>query len=274
MYKDDTYLEAVTFLSKFNNLKVIKDEDELKYFIQDKKEEFNNIENELKEIIPSIFNTPIISSNIKQENIEQIINKMAKLEEVSKSFKRGFIYKYQEPESKRVLNEITMLLVNSNKDCKDEFNKYVDTCVKIDKMLQKVDSFKDYEKIKNSARTEMIKKVGNQILKFIKETKTEEYKRKSEEWKEKREYWNQKNNEFEENQGEFEARQEMYEKQLRESNIRQLIQETYTLLFQENMSKFQRFKRITRTFGDLSKREIKEMIKNNKSSGIDWYNEL
>ena len=97
---------------------------------------------------------------------------------------------------------------------------------------------------------------------------------KSEEWKEKREYWNQKHKEFEENQGEFEARQEMYEKQLRESNIRQLIQETYTLLFQENMSKSQQFKRITRTFGDLSKREIKEMIKNNKSSGIDWYNEL
>lgn len=274
LYKDDTYLEAVTFLSKFNNLKVIKDEDELKHFIQNKKEEFNNIENELKEIIPSIFNTPIISSNVKQENIEQIINKMAKLEEVSKSFKRGFIYKYQEPESKRILNEITMLLVNYNKDCKDEFNRYVDTCVKINKMLQKVDNFKDYEKIKNSARTEMIKKVGNQILKSIKETKTEEYKRKSEEWKEKREYWNQKHKEFEENQGEFEARQEMYEKQLRESNIRQLIQETYTLLFQENMSKFQRFKRITKTFGDLSKREIKEMIKNNKSSGIDWYNEL
>ena len=274
LYKDDTYLEAVTFLSKFNNLKVIKGEDELKYFIQDKKEEFNNIENELKEIILSIFNTPIISSNVKQENIEQIINKMAKLEEVSKSFKRGFIYKYQEPESKRILNEITMLLVNSNKDCKDEFNRYVDTCVKIDKMLQKVDTFKDYERIKNSARTEMIKKVGSQILKSSKETKTEEYKRKSEEWKEKREYWNQKHKEFEENQGEFEARQEMYEKQLRESNIRQLIQETYTLLFQENMSKFQRFKRITRTFGDLSKREIKEMIKNNKSSEIDWYNEL
>ena len=274
LYKDDTYLEVVTFLSKFSNLKVIKDEDELKHFIQDKKEEFNNIENELKEIIPSIFNTPIISSNVKQENIEQIINKMAKLEEVSKSFKRGFIYKYQEPESKRILNEITMLLVNSNKDCKDEFNKYVDICVKIDKMLQKVDNFKDYEKIKNSARTEMIKRVGNQILKSIKETKTEEYKRKSEEWKEKREYWNQKHKEFKENQGEFMARQEMYEKQLRESNIRQLIQETYTLLFQENMSKFQRFKRITKTFGDLSKREIKEMIKNNKSSGIDWYNEL
>ena len=35
--------------------------------------------------MPSIFNVPIISSNVKQENIEQIVNKMAKLEEVSTS---------------------------------------------------------------------------------------------------------------------------------------------------------------------------------------------
>ncbi len=273
LYKDDTYLEAVTFLSKFSNLKVMKSENELKQFIQNRKEEFENIEGELKEIMPSIFNTPIISSNIKQENIEQIINKMAKLEEVSKSFKRGFIYKYQEPESKRVLNEITMLLVNSNKDCKNEFNRYVDTCVKIDKMLQKVDTYKEYEKIKNQARSEMIKKIGNQILKSIKETKTEEYKRKAAEWKEKREYWNFKNKEFEEKQAEFETRQQLYENQLRESNIRHLIQETYKLLSEENISRFQRFQRATRTFGDLSKREIKEMIRNGRSSGFEWHNE-
>ena len=273
LYKDDTYLEAVTFLSKFSNLKVMKNEDELNEFIQNKKEEFKSVEDELKEIMPSIFSTPIISSNIKQENIEQIINKMAKFEEVSKSFKRGFIYKYQEPESKRILNEITMLLVNSNKDCKNEFNRYVDTCVKIDKMLQKVDTYKDYEKTKNQARNEMIKKIGNQILKSIKETKTEEYKRKSAEWKEKREYWNFKTKEFEEKQGEYEARQLLYENQLRESNIRQLIQETYKLLSEESMSKFQRFKRSTRTFGDLSKREIKEIIRNVKSSGFDWFGE-
>lgn len=104
-----------------------------------------------------------------------------------------------------------MLLVNSNKDCKEEFNRYVDTCVKIDKILQKVDTYKDYEKIKNYARTEMIKKIGNQILKSIKETKTEEYKRKSAEWKEKREYWNFKHKEFEQKQGEYMEKTEEFE---------------------------------------------------------------
>ena len=140
-------------------------------------------------------------------------------------------------------------------------------------MLQKVDTYKEYEKIKNQARSEMIKKIGNQILKSIKETKTEEYKRKAAEWKEKREYWNFKNKEFEEKQAEFETRQQLYENQLLESNIRHLIQETYNLLSEENISKIQRFKRATRTFGDLSKREIKEIIRNSRSSGLDWFGE-
>ena len=93
------------------------------------------------------------------------------------------------------------------------------------------------------------------------------------EWKEKREYWNFKNKEFEEKQAEFETRQQLYENQLRESNIRHLIQETYKLLSEENISRFQRFQRATRTFGDLSKREIKEMIRNGRSSGFEWHNE-
>lgn len=274
LYKDNTYLEAVTFLSKFNDLKVIFTDEELQKFLDKKKEEFENIESELKEIIPSVFRIPIISSNIKQENIEQIINKMAKLEKVTNSYKKGFIYQYQEPEAKRIINEITLLLVNSNVDCKKQFTNYIDTCVKIDKVLQKVNTYKDYEKVKNVARYEMLKKVGNQLLKVIKETKTEEYIRKKQEWIEKREYWNQKHKQFEEAQGEYQARQELYNKQFQEINIRNLIQDVYKLLTEENMSKYQKYKRITKTFGDLSKREIKEMIKQNKSYGMDWYHEM
>lgn len=274
LYKDNTYLEAVTFLSKFNDLKVITTDEELQSFLDKKKEEFENIESELKEIIPSVFNIPIISSNIKQENVEQIINKMAKLEKVTNSYKKGFIYQYQEPEAKRIINEITLLLVNSNVDCKKQFTNYIDTCVKIDKVLQKINTYKDYEKVKDVARYEMLKKVGNQLLKVIKETKTEEYIRKKQEWIEKREYWNQKHKQFEEVQGEYQARQELYEKQFQEINIRNLIQDAYKLLTEENMSKYQKYKRATKTFGDLSKREIKELMRKNKNAGMDWYHEM
>lgn len=208
LYKDDTYLEAVTFLNKFNDLKVITTDEELQEFLNKKEEEFKNIETELKEIVPSIFNIPIISSNIKQESIEQIINKMAKLEKETNGYKKGFIYQYQHPEAKRIINEITLLLVNSNVDCKKQFTNYIDTFVKIDKVLQKVNTYKDYEKVKDTARYEMLKKVGNQLLKFIKETKTEEYTRRKQEWIEKRKYWNEKHKQFEEAQGEYQARQE------------------------------------------------------------------
>lgn len=274
LYKDNTYFEAVTFLSKFSNLKVINTKEDLQDFLDKKQEEFEQIESELKEIMPSVFNTPIISNDIKEENIEQIINKIAKLEKISNSYQRGFIYQYQEPKAKRIINEISLLLLNSNDDCKNKFTTYIDTCVKIDKVLQKINTYKDYEKSKNTARYEMLKKIGNQLLKFIKETKTEEYARKKQEWLERKEYWNQRNQKFQEAKGEFEARQELYEKQLQEINIRNLIQDAYKMLSEENISKFQKYKRATRTFGDLSKREIKELMKKNKDAGIDWYHEM
>lgn len=274
LYKDNTYFEAVTFLSKFSNLKVINTKEDLQDFLDKKQEEFEQIESELKEIMPSVFNTPIISNDIKEENIEQIINKIAKLEKISNSYQRGFIYQYQEPKAKRIINEISLLLLNSNDDCKNKFTTYIDTCVKIDKVLQKINTYKDYEKSKNTARYEMLKKIGNQLLKFIKETKTEEYARKKQEWLERKEYWNQRNKEYQEAQGKFEARQELYEKQLQEINMRNLIQNIYKMLSEENISKFQRYKRATRTFGDLSKREIKEIMRRNKDAGIDWYHEM
>lgn len=274
MYKDNTYLEAVSFLSKFNKLIVIEDKKSLEKFIKDVKNEEKSIDDELKEIMPSSFNIPILTSEIKSENLEQIVNKIAKLEKVSDSFKKGYIYKYQEPECKRIINEISTLLINCNEECKEKFNNYVNTCIRIDKILQKVNTYKDYENIKNKAKTEMIRKVGNQLLKTIKESKKENYIKKSQEWKEQREYWFKKKQEYEENQGKYEARQELYEKQLQEINIRNLAKDVYRILAEENISKNQTLKRITKTFGDLSKREIKEIMRKNKDAGFDWYHEM
>ena len=104
LYKDNTYLEAVSFLSKFNKLIVIEDKKSLEKFIKDVKNEEKSIDDELKEIMPSSFNIPILTSEIKSENLEQIVNKIAKLEKISDSFKKGYIYKYQEPECKRIIN--------------------------------------------------------------------------------------------------------------------------------------------------------------------------
>ena len=44
LYKDNTYLEAVTFLSKFSDLRVMYSKEELQKFLDKKQEEFENIE--------------------------------------------------------------------------------------------------------------------------------------------------------------------------------------------------------------------------------------
>ncbi|MDO5555838.1 MAG: relaxase MobL [Clostridia bacterium] len=266
LYKEKTYLETTLFLSNFKDLIIFKNKKELEDHMKFINIQMENIENELKEIMPTIFETPIIPVNIEESSIERITNNLVKIEKTSNGFKKGFKYQYQESKTKEVIDETTMLIINSSMYYKAEFNKYIETCVNIDKILQKIENNKQYQKSRNNAKLFLLNKVGNQILKSLKEYKTEEYKKKQEEWKIKREFWDRKklNNDLNELN---------YKKELESINTKLLIKEVYKLLSQENLSKGSKLKRITKTFGDLSKREIKELIRKNKNTGLDWYNE-
>ena len=169
---------------------------------------------------------------------------------------------------------ICFLSLKTHIDGTESFSDILDFNYRFKTLCSEFSNLKDYENIKNKAKTEMIRKVGNQLLKTIKESKKENYIKKSQEWKEQREYWFKKKQEYEENQGKYEARQELYEKQLQEINIRNLAKDVYRILAEENISKNQTLKRITKTFGDLSKREIKEIMRKNKDAGFDWYHEM
>ena len=268
LYKEKSYLEATQFLTNFET------KEDLQKYIEEKREEEINIEEELKEIMPNVFNIPVVSAEITEEYLDAIVKKLIELKGVTENYKKGFKYQYQTPSSKEFIDEISMLLINSSSVCKSEVEKYIETCVNIDKVMQKIYNYKDYEKSRNQAKQFIFNKIGNQILKFAKEIKTEEYELKKAEWKEKREFWNKKAMEYEEKQVRYEQRQELYEKQWQRINIQNLIRETFTMLVQENLSKTTNLKRRTRTFGDLSKREIKELIKKNRNSSRSWYPEI
>lgn len=47
----------------------------------------------------------------------------------------------------------------------------------------------------------------------------------------------------------------------------------FSLAQKEYISKFQRLKRTTRTFGDLFKRKMKELIRNSRNEGFEWISE-
>lgn len=274
LYKEKSYLEATQFLTNFEKLCMFKTKEDLQKYIEEKKNEEISIDEELKEIMPTVFNIPVTSAEINEEYLDAIVKRLIELKGVTENYKKGFKYQYQTPSTKEYIDEISILLINSSKACKSEVEKYIETCVNIDKVMQKIYNHKDYEKSRNQAKQFILNKVGNQILKFSKEIKTEEYELKKAEWKEKREFWDKKAMEYEEKQVKYEQRQELYEKQWQRINIQNLIRETFTMLVQENLSKSTGLKRRTRTFGDLSKREIKELIRKNKNSSRSWYPEI
>lgn len=271
LYKDKSYLETVQFLTNFEDLCIFDNKENLEEYKKSKQQETINIENELKEIIPTVFNIPIISVEINEEYLDAIIKKIIELEKVSNKYKKGFKYQYQTPMTKQVLDEISMLLLNVSNACKSEVENYIEICVNIDKVMQQIDNYEDYSKSRDKANKFVMNKIGNQILKFVKEMKTEEYERKKEEWKTKKEYWNKKNQKLQEKQVQFETRQELYEKQWQKINIQNIIKDTFIMLAQENLVQTSKYKRITKTFGDLSKREIIELVKKNKNKGFEWY---
>lgn len=274
LYKEKSYLETTQFLTNFEKLCMFETKEQLQNYIEEKKNEEINIEEELKEIMPTVFNLPVISAEITEDYLDAIIKKIIELEEITEKYKKGFKYEYQTPVSKEFIDEISNLIINASKECKQEVERYIETCVNIDKVMQKIYSHKDYEKSRNQAKKFVMNKIGNQVLKFVKEMKTEEYLSKKKEWKEKRELWNKRFEQNLESKVKYEQRQELYEKQWQKNVIQSLIKETFTLLAQENLSKTTNFKRRTRTFGDLSKREIKELIRKNKNSSRNWYPEL
>ena len=274
LYKEKSYLEATQFLTNFEKLCMFETKEDLQKYIEEKKNEEISIDEELKEIMPTVFNIPVTSAEINEEYLDAIVKRLIELKGVTENYKKGFKYQYQTPKTKEFINEISMLLINSSSVCKSEVEKYIETCVNIDKVMQKIYNYKDYEKSRNQAKLFILNKIGNQILKFAKEIKTEEYELKKTEWIKKREFWNKKAMEYEEKQVRYEQRQELYEKQWQRINIQNLIRETFTMLVQENLSKTTYLKRRTKTFGDLSKREIKELIRKNKNSSRSWYPEI
>ncbi len=274
LYKEKTYLETTQFLTNFERLCMFDTKEKLEKYIREKENENINIDNELKEIMPTVFNVPIIAPEINEEYLDAIVKKLINLEKVTENYKKGFKYQYQTPDSKFCIDEISTLLINSSKECKQEVERYIKTCVDIDKIMQKIYKYKDYERSRNKAKIFVMNKIGNQILKFIKDIKSEEYQIKKEEWKAKRDFWNQKEKEYEENKIRYEQRQELYEKQWQKITVQNLIKDTFTMLVQENLSKNASLKRKTKTYGDLSKREIRELIRKNKNSSINWYREL
>ena len=263
LYRKNSFLDTAEFLANFSNLKVFNYKKDLEKYIEQKNNEHIDIENNLREIMPDIFGIPVLSNKFKEQNFDIILNKITELKSKSNNFENGYKYKYQNPEIKMYINELSKLILNTSEDCRNEFDEYIQTSINVSRIIADINNKKEYEKVKRIAENEMFTKIGNQILQFVKEVGFEEYIRKREEWENKK-------IQFVENQGIKKANEDLFIKRLESQNARKMITDIFQMLSEENISHNAYYNRI-RNNNNLSKQAKREIyLKNRMKGNIDW----
>lgn len=263
LYRKNSFLDTAEFLANFSNFKVFNYKKDLEKYIEQKNNEHIDIENNLREIMPDIFGIPVLSNKFKEQNFDIILNKITELKSKSNNFENGYKYKYQNPEIKMYINELSKLILNTSEDCRNEFDEYIQTSINVSRIIADINNKKEYEKVKRIAENEMFTKIGNQILQFVKEVGFEEYIRKREEWENKK-------IQFAENQGIKKANEDLFIKRLESQNARKMITDIFQMLSEENISHNAYYNRI-RNNNNLSKQAKREIyLKNRMKGNIDW----
>lgn len=263
LYRKNSFLDTVEFLANFSNLKVFNSKKDLENYIELKNREHIDVENNLKEIMPDIFGIPIISNKFKEQNFDIILTKITEMKSKSNNFENGYKYKYQTPEIKMYINELSKLILNTSEDCRNEFDEYIKTSINVSRIIADINNKNDYERVRKIAENEMFTKIGNQILQFIKEVNFDEYIRKKEEWENKR-------IQFAENQGIKKANDDLFLKRIESQNARKMITDIFQMLSEENISHNAYYNRIKR--GTNISRQVKKEIylRNRLKGNIDW----
>lgn len=263
LYRQNSFLDTAEFLANFSNLKVFNNKKDLENYIEQKNKEHIDIENNLKEIMPDIFGIPVLSNKFREQNFDIILNKITELKSKSNNFENGYKYKYQTPEIKMYIDELSKLILNTSEDCRNEFDEYIQTSINVSRIIADINNKKDYEKVKRIAENEMFNKIGNQILQFVKEVSFEEYIRKKQEWENNR-------IKYEENQGIKKANEELSIKRMESKNARKMITDIFQMLSEENISHNAYYNRIKNS-SNLSKQAKREIyLKNRMKGSIDW----
>lgn len=235
--------------------------DNFKNYKNEFKEE-NEIVRQLKEEYPDIYNNPIINFKFGKSTIEKI---NSNLEEIRKKH-INYKYQMQSEEVKEILDRTSKIILASSRECLNTFNQYIETELKIKEMLYQANNETNINKIRGKAESFMLSKIGNQILKYLKE---EEYEQKKMQYQlEREEYLRNKkikDQEYFEDEISYLVMRER-------DNTCKLITDVYHLLNNEHISNNAKYSRIKEKYSSLSKQAKKEKwLEKRNASGIDWF---
>lgn len=235
--------------------------EDIKKINKEFKEE-QKLANQLKEEMPSIYNNPVISFKFGKSTIEKISTNLEEIRQKHNNYK----YQNQDKEVKELLDKTSKIILASSRECFNTYNQYIETELKIKDILFQANSENSIKKVRANAEKFMMSKIGNQILKYLKEEEFEkkqaEYQMKREEYLEKKKI---KEQEYFEDEMSYLAIQERY-------NTSRLISDVYFLLNDENVSNNAKHSRIKQKYSSLSKQAKKEKwLEKRNSSGIEWF---
>lgn len=235
--------------------------EDIKKFSKEFKEE-QKLVNQLKEEMPSIYNNPVINFKFGRSTIEKV---NANLEEIRKKH-NNYKYQNQDKEVKELLDKTSKIILASSRECFNTYNQYIETELKIKEILFQANKESSIKKVRANAEKFMMSKIGNQILKYLKEEEFEikqaEYQMKREEYLEKKKIKEQEY--FEDKMSYLEA--------IQRNNTTKLISDVYYLLNDENISNNAKYDRIKQKYSSLSKQAKKEKwLEKRNSSGIEWF---
>lgn len=235
--------------------------EDIKKFSKEFKEE-QKLARDLQEEMPNIYNNPIINFKFGKETIEKINANLDEIREKHKNYK----YQMQDPEVKELLDKTSKLILAASKECFNTFNRYIETELKIKEILFQANKEPSIKRIRANAEKFMMSKIGNQILKYLKEEEYEksqlQYQMKREEYLEKRKIKEQ----------EYFEDEMSYLDMMQRNNACKLVSDVYFLLNEEDVSNNAKYSRIKQKYSSLSKQAKKEKwLEKRNASGIEWF---
>lgn len=235
--------------------------EDFKSFSKEFKEE-QKLALEIKEEMPNIYNNPVINFKFGKSTIEKITNNLEEIRQKHKNYK----YQNQTKEVKELLDKTSKIVLASSRECFNTFNQYIDTELKIKEILYQANKEPTIKNARSKAEQFMMAKIGNQILKYLKEEEFEknqiEYQIKKEEYLEEKKIREQ---EYFEDEMSYLAIQQR-------NNTCRLISDVYFLLNDEEISNSARYDIIKHKYSILSKQAKKEKwLEKRNSSGIEWF---
>lgn len=155
--------------------------------IQPLLDEKNSIKKEIKDIFKNnideiffydankIFNNKIAQNSLNE--IAVLLKELHKIKDLEyKTSKRGsWKMQYQTPEVKEKIRAITNKIIQSSLQIKSEVNLYINACIETEKIKNVNNTYKKTKRaIEHTVKKEtefILKKVDNQILEYLKESK-------------------------------------------------------------------------------------------------------